>query len=212
MLRKCKHCSEKSDNPYLTPLFAFCNVDHALKYSQTQIQAAHAKKQKKIIKRIAEEKKACRKDLLELNKKTLGWQHKQTKVAFNKMRVLQELKWFHDRGLAPSCISCSKQNMDWCCGHFKTVGSSPELRYKEYNTYLQCNRYCNRALSGNIEGNKTTRGYKEGLKERFGVIEGEAIIKMCESKVDLPRLRCEELEEIRKVFNKNIKNLQSGIH
>ena len=90
--------------------------------------------------------------------------------------------------------------MDWCCGHLKTVASQGWLRYDETNTYLQCNRYCNKALSGNISGNKKTRGYLVGLEERFGEVRALKIINYCET----DRVRswsCEELSEMRKGFN-----------
>ena len=124
--------------------------------------------------------------------KDLKWQHKQTQPVFNKLRKLQELKWFKDKGLEPECISCGKKDMDWCCGHLKTVGSQGALRYSEINSYLQCNRYCNMGLSGNINGNSSTRGYLVGLVHRFGAVEAARITDYC----DVNRVKkwtCEEL-------------------
>lgn len=123
------------------------------------------------------------------------------------MRVLQEKLWFKARGLEPECISCSKQNMDWCCGHFKTRGSQRELAYDEKNTYLQCNRYCNKGLSGNINGNKTTRGYIQGLIDRFGQEQANEIIEYCEQK-RVKKWHWQELEEMRKRFNAEIRRLE----
>ena len=99
------------------------------------------------------------------------------------MRVLQEFKWFADRGLEPTCISCGKKlgGDQWCNGHYKTRGSTPELALDPKNSYLQHNVLCNMHLSGDIEGTKATRGYKKGLIERFGEAEGQAIIDYCES-------------------------------
>ena len=147
-----------------------------------------------------------RKELREFNRRDLRWQHKQTQPVFNRMRVLEELKWFFDRGLEPECISCGKTNMDWCCGHFKTRGSQPELRYAKHNTFLQCNRYCNMALSGNIEGNKNTRGYKAGIIERFGEKEGQFIIDDCGTDADAA-WTWQQIEGMRKEFNAKIKQL-----
>ena len=129
-----------------------------------------------------------------------------TKNVFNKLRRLQEFKWFADRGLEPECISCEKKNMDWCCGHFKTVGSQGALRYSKINTYLQCNRYCNKALSGNISGNKNTRGYLQGLEDRFGKKESKRIIEYC-SKDRVKKWTCVELIEMRKNYNIEIRSL-----
>lgn len=129
-----------------------------------------------------------------------------TQKAFNKMRKLEEIDWFRTRGLEPECISCGKTNMDWCCGHFKTVGSQGALRFDRINTYLQCNRYCNMGKSGNINGCKNTRGYLKGLSERFGEGLASVIVQHCE--VDtVKKWTCEELIKIRKEFNSEIKRL-----
>lgn len=134
-------------------------------------------------------------------------QHDLTQKSFNKLRVLQEKKWFKDNNQAPTCISCGKENMDWCCGHFKSRGAQGNLRYDEKNTYLQCNRYCNMALSGNIAGNKTTRGYAAGLFVRFGEA-AQGIIDYCESNTAVKKWTGEELQQMRKEFNLQIKLLQ----
>ncbi len=166
-----------------------CLIEYGMKKTVSVIKKAKAHKKKV----GAEQKK-------KFNFNDLRKQKKLTQTAFNKMRKLQELKWFKDRGLEPECISCGKKDMDWCCGHFKTVGSQGWLRYDEKNTYLQCNRYCNKALSGNINGNKSTRGYLEGLKERFGETRSLQIINYCET--DRTKTWCcEELNEMRKGFN-----------
>jgi len=139
--------------------------------------------------------------------KDLQWQHKRTQPVFNKLRRLQEFKWFADRGLEPECISCGKKNMDWCCGHLKTVASQGSLRYSPINTQLQCNRYCNENLSGNINGNKKTRGYLKGLVVKFGENRAKVIIDYCS--VDRVRIwTCEELIEMRKNFSREIRILE----
>ena len=113
--------------------------------------------------------------------KDVAYQHKLTKTRFNRMRVLEELLWFMDRGIEPYCISCRKTKMDWSCGHYKTVGSQGNLRYDRMNTYLQCLGNCNSHRSGNIGGTKTSVGYTEGLLVRFGETEGQRIIDYCVS-------------------------------
>ena len=168
----------------------------------------------------------CAMELLNLQKekkKVAGWKREKkayyekdlskqkalTRVVFNKLRRLEEFKWFKDRGLEPECISCGKTNMDWCCSHLKTVASRGDLRYDRMNTYLACNRYCNKGLSGNINGTKTTRGYLVGLAERFGQEEATKIIDYCDV-VKTKKWTCEELIEMRKQFNKEIRELEKG--
>lgn len=151
-------------------------------------------------------RKSSKKALNEFNRKDLKWQHSQTQPVFNKMRRLQELKWFADRDLEPTCISCYKPlgNDQWCNGHFKTVGSNGRLRYEPLNSYLQHNRSCNMALSGDING------YKKGIILRFGEKEGGCIIDHCESSNSPKKYTWQEIEEIRSNCAKEIKLLNEG--
>ena len=98
--------------------------------------------------------------------------------------------------------------MDWCCGHFKTRGAQSNLRYDKNNTFLQCNRYCNMGLSGNISGDKNTRGYIQGLFDRFGKRRAQEIIDYCETETSPRKFTGLELESMRKEFNKQIKMLE----
>ena len=187
--RECKFSFEPRNSMQVC-----CNPVCALVY-------AKKKKAAKIKKQNAQQKR-------EFKANDIKPQLKLTQTAFNKLRKLQEVKWFEDRGLEPECISCGKTRMDWCCGHFKTVASSGALRFSEVNTFLQCNKYCNSAKSGNIEGCKNTRGYKQGLIDRFGG-EGKEIIEWCESnQSQVKRWTGPELVEMRKQFNAKIRALQ----
>ena len=197
--RKCKYCKEyilAVDGIKINAGF-FCNLDHAVKFGK---ESAETKRQKEIKQKHITRKKAFR--LSDVNH-----QHKLTQAAFNRLRVLQEKKWFSDRCLEPTCISCGRANMDWCCGHFKTRGSQGNLRYDTMNTFLQCNRYCNMALSGNINGNKTTRGYIKGLKDRFGGEKANEIIDYCESHSEHKKWTGDELQLMRVEFNRQIRAL-----
>lgn len=146
----------------------------------------------------------------DFRKKDLSWQHAQCKIVFNKLRRLQELKWFADRGLEPICISCGKPKGGdiWANGHFKTVGSQGNLRYDPKNCYLQHNKSCNSSLSGDIYGTKTTHGYIQGLKNRFGEEEAQKIIDYCETNTQVVKWTCEQLEAMRKEWNKEIRLLK----
>ena len=198
--KRCKQCSELfQPERQMQPC---CSPKCAVQYVQNK------KNKKEVIKNASEtDRKENKKKLMQSNRENLSWQHDRTQAAFNKMRVLQEKLWFKERGLEPECISCGKQNMDWCCGHLKTRGSQRELAYDERNTYLQCNRYCNKGLSGNINGNKTTRGYLQGLRDRFGDECADEIIAYLERK-RVKKWSWQELEEMRKRFNAEIRRLE----
>jgi len=196
-----------------------CKEDFAPQFNTTQptcspacaIKYARAKAAEKAKYERAKTGKQSRKDLREFNQRDLRWQHKQTQKAFNRMRVLEELLWFRQRELIPTCISCNKPGMDWCCGHYKTVGAQGGLRYSRVNTYLQCNRYCNMGLSANIEGNRTTRGYKVGLIERFGQEGGQEIIDFCAADTKPVKWEWETLESNRATYNKRIREVQKEL-
>lgn len=157
--------------------------------------------------------KETRRKKKEFYGKDLSWQKEQCQKVFNKLRRLQELKWFADRGLEPTCISCGKPKGGdiWCNGHLKTVGAQGGLRFDPMNSYLQHNRRCNSDLSGDIYGTKTTHGYIQGLKNRFGEEEAARIIEYCETNTQIVKWTCEELETMRKEWNKEIRNLEKEL-
>ena len=199
---KCVNCKNRFPREQMKnfPAGNFCGQDCIVEYATS--------KGKKVVKQQITAKK--KKDNLEkriFNTNDTTKQLELTQPVFNKLRRLQEFEWFKSRGLEPECISCGKTNMDWCNGHFKTVGSQGALRFDPMNSYLQCNRYCNKGLSGNISGNKNTRGYLAGLLERFGKKESERIIEYCE-KDRIKSWTGPELLEMRKEFNKLIKSIE----
>ena len=74
------------------------------------------------------------------------------------------------RDAGKPCISCGRY--EWQipehftggkvdCGHYRSVGACPELRFEPLNTHLQC-KHCNRDLDGNVVE------YRQGLLERIG--------------------------------------------
>jgi Bacteriophage Lambda NinG protein len=68
------------------------------------------------------------------------------------------------------CISCQRTDATiWNAGHFKAVGSHPELRYNLDNINKQCARPCNKDLGGNIHK------YREGLIRKIGIERVEAL-------------------------------------
>ena len=205
--RKCKQCLEYSEQWIKQPVGAFCTEAHMYAWIAAKRDKDRAKQVAASKRKASETKREARKARKEYYAKDIQWQHKQTQAVFNRMRVLQEIMWFQDQGKEPECISCGKTKMDWCCGHFKTRGSQSTLRYDPYNTFLQCNRYFNMGLSGNISGDKNTRGYIQGLFDRFGEKRAQEIIDYCETETAPRKFTGLELESMRKEFNKQIKEL-----
>jgi hypothetical protein len=174
----------------------YCNSDHMYEDIKHVIP-------KLIAKGREDERKMARAGVLKLKRETLSWQESKTQDAFNLMRKAEEILWFQDNNLEITCISCGKpKGRDiWACGHYKTQGGNSRLRYDRVNTYIQHNARCNSELSGDIEGTKTTHGYKVGLKRRFGDEEGQKIIDYCDANTHPIKRTCEELQQMRKEFN-----------
>lgn len=212
-LKRCTGCHLRFPPQSLMklPVGLFHSTSCAIYYASEKSRLAKKRRAAKIKATAIKRKKGYRKDLLEFNRRTIKWQHKQTKPVFNRMRVLEELKWFAIRGIAPACISCGKElgGDIWCCGHFKTVGAQSDLMYDKRNTYLQHNRSCNMSLSGDIAGTKNTPGYKQGLLNRFGNEQGQRIIDYCETYHEPVKWTWEKLEAFRKECNKTIRGLKN---
>lgn len=138
------------------------------------------------------------------------YQHSRCKLVFNKLRRMQEFKWFSERGLEPACISCGGElgGDEWACGHFKTVGAQSGLRYDPINTYLQHNVRCNKNLSGDINGTATTHGYKQGLVNRFGADKAKEIIDYCDTNTQSVKWDAVELDRMRKEWSKEIREIE----
>lgn len=201
IVQKKRKCSNRcgKEAKFMAALSAVCSIECAA-------ELAHKKLKKKKVSERKEFKKAKRK----LDENDLSKQKSLTQNAFNKLRRLECIKWFKDQGRDPECISCGKKSGDWCCGHYKTVGSTGNLRYDKDNTHLQCNTYCNRNLSGNINGNRNTRGYTRGLYEVYGDEEAERILaKLEEEQHKVKRWTCEELIQMRKEINARIREIEA---
>lgn len=59
--------------------------------------------------------------------------------------------WIRQRDAGQPCISCgTTADVQYCAGHYRTVGACPELRFEPLNVHRQCNKNCNLEKSGNI--------------------------------------------------------------
>lgn len=201
--KKCANCGNPYERlPEHPPFRNWCDSECAIEIARTR---QDRERKRAIAKAAAKKKESERRNraaLVELNRSDVKWQKKTTQPVFNRMRVLEELVWFADRGVEPYCISCRKTHMDWCCGHYKSVGANSKLRYDPINSYLQCNRNCNMGLSANIHG------YKEGLIYRFGEEEAAKIEEYCSTNNGVKRWGWEELEAMRLGFYERIRKLE----
>lgn len=78
--------------------------------------------------------------------------------------------FIRERDATEPCISCGRfHNGQYHAGHYRTVGSNPELRFDEDNCHKQCSS-CNNHKSGNIET------YTPNLIAKIGEVRFEKLM------------------------------------
>ena len=93
------------------------------------------------------------------------------------------------------CISCGRTHLgQYHAGHYKSTGSSPELRFEEINNNKQC-APCNNHLSGNIEN------YRINLIKKIGLDK----VEWLEGPHEPKKYTCAELKEIELMYKQKIK-------
>lgn len=150
--KKCRHCRD----PFTPsrPLQAACSITCALSLTR-------AKQERE------------RKALAALERKAIKAAKQRIKSKADYMREAQaEFNAFireRDRDLP--CISCGRHHRgQYHAGHYRTVGSSPELRFEPLNTHKQC-APCNNHKSGDIVNYRINLTAKIGA-ERVAWLEG----------------------------------------
>ena len=181
-MRKCKVCARKYE-PF-NSLQKACSPECALAIAKIDIKKNDDKKWR-------EKKKA-------LND-TIPIQTKKTQQAFNE--------YIRVRDYNKPCVSCGKYEHElkhsnrgglWDCGHYRSVGACPELRFEPLNAHKQCKK-CNQFLSGNhIE-------YRFGIANRLT----EEQLEWLEGAHEPKRYRVQELKEICTAFKAKTKELKA---
>lgn len=121
----------------------------------------NATKAKAAAKVKREEKKSLRAAIEKA--KTRGAHLKELQAAFNQ--------WIRLRDAGQPCIACQRHHQgQYHAGHYRSVGSCPELRFEPDNVHLTC-QPCNVHLSGNLIQMRIGMIKKIGL-DRVEWIEG----------------------------------------
>lgn len=136
--------------------------------------------------------KKIRKELVDYRKKnkSLPSIKKEAQQAFNA--------YIRARDHYLPCISsgnpASIGSNEFDCGHYKSVGSAPHLRFNLHNAHKQ-SKHDNCYLSGNIVE------YRKNLIDRIGIDKVEAL----ESNYEYRKFDKEYCRRIKKIFNKKTK-------
>ena len=182
--RKCKACREWFKPAMPTQLV--CSIPCAKKAGPS-IKAS---------KRAAEKRKSIREAKQRL--KTRSDHMRDAQKAFNA--------FIRERDRGQPCISCGRNDGEvlaqavggtWDCGHYRSVGASPELRFEPLNAHRQCKR-CNRDLSGRAVD------YRINLVKRIG----QEAVDWLEGPHEPCKYTIQDLIEIKLQFTKMKRELE----
>ena len=169
---RCKVCKNKFTPKWSsfqkTCLKSSCILDYS-----KDVKAKEWNKEKKVRK----EKLKSRSDHLN-----------ELQVVFNRWIRLR------DKGL--NCISCNKPCKKENAGHYRSVGSCPELRFEPLNVHLQC-EYCNTYLHANLIN------YRINLIHKIGIDK----VEWLESNHEPKKYSIEEIKEMKIKYKELIKKL-----
>jgi hypothetical protein len=148
-------------------------------------------------------------------------ERRETRAALVKLRTVRDwtkladaefAKFIRLRDEFQPCISCGtydvthalRGGLGWDCGHFRSKGAAPELRYDEANAHKQCKR-CNGGSNHYARKRQVVSvEYRERLVARIGLAEVERL----EGPYEPKRYRIEELTGIRDAYRSKAKHLK----
>jgi len=124
--------------------------------------------------------------------KTRGDYLRECQAAFNMFIRLRDKD--------EPCISCQRHHTgQYHAGHYRSVGSAPELRFMECQVHKQCST-CNNYLSGNLIE------YRKNLIKKIGLDAVERI----EGAHDMPKLTLDEIKELTKHYKLKVKEMKNA--
>lgn len=180
--RACKVCRE-----VFTPArmgMKVCSPACALSLAKSE--RAKAEKRRQVLERkaIRERKERA---------KTRGDWQREAQAAVNA--------FVRERDKDLPCISCGRFHQgQWHAGHFRSVGSAPQLRYDaDRNIWRQC-APCNTYLSGNLIE------YRKGLVARIGL----AAVEQLEADQAPRHYSVDDLKEIKRTFTAKRRELEKA--
>lgn len=169
---KCINCKKKFEPKRNGQ--SVCGFECSIEYQQKQ-RDKNWKKRKKVLKEKI---------------KTLSDYKKECQTIFNK--IIRTIDNGYD------CIACGSSNPS-DAGHYKSVGSYPELRYDPFNCWIEC-RKCNGYFGGKpIE-------MREGLINLYGKENFETMI---EDISYFPKWDMSNIKELKIMLREYLKSIDS---
>lgn len=187
---RCKVCNEPTTSKF--GLTALCSVDHALEYAQRKSSKKRQAAQRKAER---EEKQKHRQDKEKV--RTRGDLMKKAQSAFNAYIRARAIRFGH------CCISSGRPLIEdkigggFDCGHYRSIGSAPHLRFNINNAWGQ-SKHDNQYKSGNMQN------YRDGLIKMIGIEKVEAL----ENNNEYRKFDCNYLLRIAKIFRRKKRNIE----
>lgn len=176
--KKCRECG-KGFIP-ISSTSIVCSMACAISYSQ-------AKQVKESIKKAKQARQERRQAIIKA--KSRGQWLKECQSVYNA--------WIRKRDEGLPCISCGSFTGKSNCGHYRSVGSAPELRFEPLNTARQCEK-CNSYLSGNLIN------YRINLIKRIGLDR----VEWLEGKHEPKKWTIPELKALKAEYQAKLKQLK----
>ena len=183
--RRCSNCRKKvpASESLISRFKAFCGYECLKDYTEKNADklADKTRKQKRQEDRVKKEKL-----------KTKGQWTKEAQAAFNA--------YVRHRDRHEGCISCGLRTADnatggnWDCGHFRSVGSAPFLRFNLWNAHKQCKK-CNRYLAGNVAMYRVALIWKLGHEK----------VEWLETQDKAKNYTIDDLKRIKRIFTKKLR-------
>ena len=204
MTRKCRHCGAELPPKAKAEHWqraGFCDVDCMAAHGLEKARQAQERKNARAARERRQKGRERRRELRERKEalKSRAQWLKEAQAAFNAYIRAR------DRGLP--CISCGRLHEveqqavggTWDCGHYRSVGANPELRFEPLNAHRQC-KQCNRDMSGNAVN------YRLGLIERLG----EAKVAWLEGPHPARKYTIDDLKAIKARYRALTRELKRG--
>ena len=148
-------------------------------------------------KKLADQKAArAKRD----ERKSLRDRMEKAKTRGDHLRELQQAfnAWIRLRDAGQACISCGRHHGGkWNAGHYRSVGSCPELRFEPLNVHLQCEP-CNTYLSGNLIA------YRVNLIQKIGLEK----VEWLEGKHEPIKLALSQIEQMKAFYRAEVRRLK----
>jgi ribosomal protein L44E len=183
--KKTRRCANPACRSEFTPAFSTTQKVCKWQCGLAIKDANHDKARKAIASQERVEHREAKEKI-----KTKGDHAKEAQQAFNEFIRLRDADL--------PCVSCGRHHEgQWHAGHFRTVGSSPELRFEPLNCHRQC-APCNNHKSGDIVN------YRIELVNRIG----QDKVDWLEGPHEPKRYTIEDLKAIKAEYRAKVREMK----